>query len=128
MQNTVVVHWENGALLRGVTNNFFPNKEKFHVTDDDTGAVREVTFEGLKAVFFVKDLKGNPDHRERSDTERSGFGKKIQVQFRDGETLIGYSQGYVPGRRGFFVFPVDPDSNNDRVYVVTAATEDVHYF
>ncbi len=127
MQNKVVVHREAGELVKGITNNFFPNKEKFHVTDDATGEVLEVAIDGLKAVFFVKDLKGSADHRERTETERTGFGKKIQVEFNDGETLLGYSQGYVPGRRGFFVFPVDPDSNNERIFVVTAATRNVHY-
>ena len=127
MQNTVVVHFPGGTLLKGVTNNFFPNKDKFHLTDKDTGEVREIPLSGLKAVFFVKAFEGDRAYRERSDVERTGFGKRIQVDFGDGETLVGYSQGYAPGRPGFFVFPADPQSNNDHVFVMTSATTAVRF-
>lgn len=123
MQNTVVVHLPGGTLLKGVTNNFFPNKDRFHLTDKDTGEVREVPLEGLKAVFFVKGFEGDRSYNERTDVERTGLGKKMQVDFKDGETLVGYSQGYTPNRPGFFLFPADPQSNNDRIFVVTAATK-----
>ena len=127
MRNMVVVHFPGGSVLKGITNNFFPNKDKFHLTDKDTGEVREVLLSGLKAVFFVKGFDGDPTYRERTDTERTGLGKKIQVDFNDGEVLVGYSQGFTPNRPGFFVFPADPDSNNDRVFVVTAATKAAHF-
>lgn len=127
MQNTVVVHFPGGTLLKGVTNNFFPNKDKFHLTEKDTGEVREIPLTGLKAVFFVKAFEGDRAYQERADVERTGFGKRIQVDFGDGETLVGYSQGYAPGRPGFFVFPADPQSNNDRVFVLSAATKAVRF-
>jgi hypothetical protein len=127
MQNTVVVHLGDGTLVKGTTNNFFPNKEKFHLTVKDTTEVREVLLTNLKAVFFVKNFEGDPNYRERADAERSGLGKRIDVEFKDGETLAGYSQGYSPNRPGFFVFPADPESNNDRVFVLTAATKSVHF-
>ena len=127
MQNKVVVHSPGGTLIKGITNDFFPNKDRFHVAEDGTGELKEVVIADLKAVFFVKDYAGNSDYQERTDVERVGFGKKIQVEFSDGETLIGYSSGYAPNRPGFFVFPADPDSNNDRVFVITAATKDVHF-
>lgn len=123
MRNMVVIHFPGGNVLKGITNNFFPNKDKFHLTDSGTGEVREVLLSGLKAVFFVKGFDGDPAYRDRSDVERTGLGKKIQVDFSDGEVLVGYSQGFTPNRPGFFVFPADPDSNNDRVFVVTAATK-----
>jgi len=50
------------------------------------------------------------------------------VTFADGETLAGSTLGYDPNRQGFFVFPVDPTSNNVRVYAVTAAVKGVRYF
>ncbi|HUG99217.1 MAG TPA: hypothetical protein VMQ83_08580 [Gammaproteobacteria bacterium] len=127
MRNTVVIHFPGGNVLKGITNNFFPNKDKFHLTDKDTGEVREILLSGLKAVFFVKGFDGDPAYRERSDVERTGLGKKIQVDFNDGEVLVGYSQGFTPNRPGFFVFPADPESNNDRVFVVTAATKDARF-
>jgi hypothetical protein len=59
--------------------------------------------------------------------ERPGLGKRIQVKFKDGEVLIGYTSGYSPDRTGFFVFPSDPDSNNEKVFVMTAATANVSF-
>lgn len=123
MRNMVVVHFPGGNVLKGITNNFFPNKDKFHLAEKGTGEVREILLSGLKAVFFVKGFEGDAAYRERSDVERTGLGKKIQVDFNDGEVLVGYSQGFTPNRPGFFVFPADPESNNDRVFVVTAATK-----
>jgi hypothetical protein len=122
MQNSVVVHFPDRTLVKGFTNNFFPNKEKFHLTHKDAGEVREILLAGLKAVFFVKRFRWRRDYQERTDVERTGVGRKMRVAFRDGETLVGYSQGFSPGRSGFFLFPADPQSNNDRVFVLTAAT------
>jgi len=127
MRNTVVVHFLDGTVFKGVTNNFFPNKDKFHLTEKDSGEVREIPLAGLKAVFFVKDFEGDRAYQERADTERAGLGRKLQVDFKDGETLIGYSQGFSPERPGYFVFPVDPESNNDRIYVVAAATKGARF-
>ena len=122
MQNTVVAHFRDGTLVKGVTNNFFPNKPGFHVVDKDSGARHEIATADLKAIFFVKDFAGDATRDERNDVDRTGFGKKMRVEFDDGETLVGYCQGYSPNRPGFFLFPADPGSNNDRVFVVTAAT------
>ena len=55
------------------------------------------------------------------------MGKRIQVKFKDGEVLIGYTSGYSPDRMGFFVFPSDPDSNNEKVFVVAAAAANVSF-
>ena len=127
MRNKVVVHYPGGPLLKGITNDFFPNKDLFHLTDDDTGEVHEVALTGIKAVFFVKCFDGDSSYQERSDVERTGFGKRIQVQFKDGETLVGYCHGFDKDRKGFYVFPADADSNNDRVFVITASTDDVRF-
>jgi hypothetical protein len=54
-------------------------------------------------------------------------GKKIKVIFRDGEELVGTTQGYQTGRPGFFLFPADKQSNIDRVFVLVAATRSVSF-
>lgn len=38
---------------------------------------------------------------------------------------VGTTQGYQAGRPGFFVVPADKGSNNERCFVVTAATAEV---
>jgi len=127
MVNKVVLQFIGGKILKGTTEDFFPNKETFHLKDSETGTNTQINFPNLKAVFFVKSFAGNPEYREKTDAERAGFGKKIRVVFNDGETQIGYTQGFAPNRPGFFVFPADPDSNNDRIFVITRSTREVQF-
>jgi hypothetical protein len=89
--------------------------------------IQEINTIQLKAVYFVKSFEGKPDYQKRNDVERVGLGKKIKVEFKDGETLVGYTQGYAPNRDIFIVFPCDPESNNDRVFVMTKATATVAF-
>jgi hypothetical protein len=127
MQFQVVVHFVDGRLLKGYATDFFPNKESFHMTQEGGGETHEIKISGLKGVFFVKTFDGDPKRTERKDMERVGMGKRIQVKFKDGEVLIGYTSGYSAERPGFFVFPSDPDTNNEKVFVVTAATANVSF-
>lgn len=122
MQNRIIVRFSDGKILKGTTADLFPNKAVFHLKDKENGSIQEIDIFNLKAVYFVKCFDGNPGYQERDDIERVGLGKKIKVQFKDGEILIGYTQGYSPNRDIFIVFPSDPDSNNEKVFVVTNAT------
>jgi len=122
----IVARYRDGKILKGTTQNFFPNKPVFHVKRQaGTGpeALVEVNLESLKAVFFVRDFGGNPKYDERKqllDGERPQ-GRMIEVAFRDGELLVGTTTGYDPKRPGFFLFPIDPAANNMKVYVVSGA-------
>lgn len=127
MKNQVVAHYADGRILKGWAVDFFPNKPSFHLEKEGSGETLDVQVGELKGVFFVKTFEGNPGAAKRGDVERAGLGKKIQVDFADGETIIGYTSGYSPARAGFFVFPADPEDNNDKVYVVTAATKSVNF-
>jgi hypothetical protein len=49
------------------------------------------------------------------------------VEFKDGEILAGYTSGYTPTRVGFFVFPADPESNNEKVFILNRATKKVDF-
>jgi len=122
MLNNVVLHFKDGVVRKGTTDDFFPNKPSFHFNDVE-GSAKVIPVNSLKAVFFVKSFTGNPDYNERDDVDRAGFGRRIRVTFKDGETQEGYTQGFSPERQGFFVFPCDPSSNNDRIFVVSDATE-----
>lgn len=128
--NRVVVRYRDGRLLKGVTNDFLPTKDRFHVVAADAAAGArpvEILLADLKALFFVKDYTGHPEHVEAGnfDPSKPATGRKIRVVFADGETLVGTTQGYQPGRPGFFVVPADAGSNNDRCFVVSAATKEV---
>jgi hypothetical protein len=127
MQNTVVARYPDGTLVKGVTNNFFPNKSTFHIEDRGSGERREITTAELKAVFFVKDFEGDSTRDDRADVDRTGFGRKMQVEFQDGETMVGFCQAYAANRPGFFLFPADPESNNDRVFIVAKAVRSAEF-
>lgn len=127
MQNKVIVHHVDGRLQKGVTEDFFPNKNFFHLIEKEGGTIVQIGIHDLKAVFFVKSFEGNPAYNEQHDIERKGFGRKIRVVFNDGETVTGYTQGFSAGRDGFFVFPDDPQSNNERIFVITSATKDISF-
>jgi hypothetical protein len=132
VQNKIVVRYQDGRLLKGSTTDFFPNKETFHVVPVDAQAGAkpvEVFVRDLKAVFFVKDFIGNPSYNDNKEfpSSKPVVGRKIKVTFKDDEVLIGTTQGYQPGRAGFYVVPADPNSNIDRFYVVTAATREASF-
>jgi hypothetical protein len=114
------------------TSDFVPGKDRFHVSEVSAppGAKpAEIQTKDLKAIFFVKDFAGNPERGSRNefDPAHPPAGRRIQVDFADGEVLVGTTQGYQPGRPGFFVVPASPGTNTERCYVVTASTKNVRF-
>jgi hypothetical protein len=121
----VVAHYRDGNLQRGTTLDFSPSKTSFHITTIDE-SVHEVLFEDLKAVFFVKKLPGSTDYKERKGFfARNELGKKVLVEFIDGEVIFGYTLGYSPKGLGFFMLPGDPNSNNEKIFVIHSAAKRV---
>ena len=132
MVNKVVARFADGRLVKGFTADFVAGKDCFHVSaNDGPGSPKPVriAMEALKAVFFVKDLVGNPSHKEKKefDPATPTAGRKIRVQFKDGEVLVGTTQGYQPGRPGFFLLPADKDANIERCYVVGSAATKIEF-
>jgi hypothetical protein len=130
--NRIEAHFQDGQLLKGFTTDFLPAKDHFHITAEGEPAgskPREVKVAELKALFFVKTFAGNPEHKDLADAAaaRASQGRRIRVVFKDGETLVGTTQGYDRSRPGFFVVPFDADSNNERCFVVAAATQEVAF-
>jgi hypothetical protein len=128
--NQIVARYADGRVVKGLTNDFFPAKDRFHLLPSGSapGArAQEILVADLKALFFVKDFVGTPTHNESNQFEagKPPVGKKIRVVFRDGEVVVGTTQGYQPGRPGFFMIPADEKSNNSRCFVVAAATREV---
>jgi hypothetical protein len=128
--NQIVARYADGHVVKGITNDFLPAKDRFHLFLEGcapgTRAV-EILVADLKALFFVKDLAGSPEHNESNqfDPVKPPVGRKIRVVFKDGEVVVGTTQGYQPGRPGFFLVPADGNSNNNRCFVVAAATKEV---
>jgi hypothetical protein len=128
--NKVVARFADGHMIKGTTSDFFPGRDLFHVSVLNAPAEAkpvEISTKDLKALFFVKDFLGNPQYvgRNEFDPAHPAIGRKIRVKFKDGEVIVGTTTGYQPGRPGFFILPADLNSNNERCYVVVAATQEI---
>ena len=127
----VVLRHRNGKLAKGFTQDFFPNKDRFHLipANKSSAPAIEVSMMDLKAIFMVRDFDGDPQYTERKrylEGEKPS-GRRVGVTFSDGELIVGSTLGYDPKRPGFFVFPADPRSNNIRVFAVSLAVAKVRY-
>jgi hypothetical protein len=128
----IVARFVDGGIKKGYSQDFFPNKPVFHLHSDPSApgkAQEEIPLSKLKAVFFVKSFPGNPEYHERK-AFREGekhSGRKVEVTFADGEIMQGSILSYNPQQVGFFLFPVDPLSNNLRVFIVNAALKNFRY-
>jgi len=130
VENKVVARFADGRTLKGTTFDFNPGKETFHLVDAFASAgshPAEIHTRDLKALFFVKDLAGNPQRGKSAETgpPRPAVGRKVKVVFKDGEILVGTTTGYQPDRPGFFLEPVDSSLNEERCYVVARAAREV---
>ena len=128
--NQVVAHFQDGRVLKGTTQDFAPLKPSFHlfVDGDETGKPLTVPLGALKGLFFVKTYEGNRDREARYDFEQAKQqGRRIEVTFKDGETIKGFTMGYSKDKQGFFLIPADPEGNNLRVFIVNAATSKVEF-
>ena len=130
--NKVIARFADGHMVKGVTADFFPNKELFHVRVGDVPDGEkplEINTADLKALFFVKDFEGDSQHEEGNefDPSRPPAGRRIKVVFNDGEVLLGTTTGYQPNRPGFFIVPADTGSNIERCFIVAAATKEVSF-
>ena len=97
----------------------FPDVLTVHSEND--GSPMDIDMGRIKAVFFVRDFKGN---REREPIRYYTRGPEVgalwvEVEFRDGELLEGTihnSIHHLVGN-GFFLHPSDAGSNNLLIYV-----------
>jgi hypothetical protein len=126
MANEVVAHYLDGRVVKGISLDVDPGRPVFHIKTAVQGTL-EVKLTELKALFFVKDLVGNSRRSdvlalEPSDGRARGS-YPIELEFADGEQLIGLTVRYPPVRPFFFVLPADARSNNLRVLINRAAVK-----
>ena len=130
--NKVVARYADGRVLKGTTADFFQTKDQFHLrapTALDSEKPMAILTKELKALFFVKTYEGTPERVKPKgyDPTHLPAGRPIEVKFKDGESLVGTTTGYQPGRPGFFLVPADPESNTERCFVVAAATRQISF-
>ena len=128
----IVARFIDGRIKKGYTWDLSPNKRIFHMAIDQDGQpteLEQLDLVDLKAVYFVKTFAGNPDYAERKEFADGDIpkGPKVEVAFADGEILQGSVLRYKMRETGFFLFPVDPKSNNLAIFVVNAAVKKFGY-
>ena len=120
----VAAHFVDGRILKGLALDFRPSQPTFLLRlRDATDPVEAISIRlaDLKALFFVKEFEGDPNYRASTGTDRTSLlEQQVRVRFRDGEVLRGTSPSRDLSGVGFFLIPMDPRSNNRRIYVVTA--------
>jgi len=125
MANEVVAHYLDGRLVKGISLDVDPGRPICHIRTDQ-GAL-EVKLSDLKALFFVRDLAGRSGRKDILQLEpgdgRARGAYPIELEFQDGERLVGLTVRYPPVRPFFFVLPADAGSNNVRVLVNRAAVK-----
>ena len=122
----VIARFKDGSLIKGKIHDFFIDNSKFRF-ETTKGEKRKISVEELKAIFWVKDFQGNKNHRDKFNFDLDIGGRRIRVRFFDGELIIGHTIGYSPNKPGFFMVPLDTESNNKGVFVIKSATEIIEF-
>ena len=132
LKKKVVVKYQNGDIVKGWVEEFKPERESFilfPLIEYSEEERMEIKFSPLKAVFFVKDFIGNKDYKKvrtfNIDIKITPSQRKLIINFKDGENLYGTSHNYGRFKMGFFVYPIDPKDNNERIFVVRTATDSI---
>jgi hypothetical protein len=116
----VVVHFLDGRLLPGYSDNFFPAENEIMVREAMSEEVVTVHLRQVKVVCFVRSLssEGRDRNREPAPLLFQGVpGRRIELAFKDGEHMQGIATLHARPTQGFFVTPLNPRSNNVQVYV-----------
>jgi len=127
----LVVRFVDGHLLRGYANAFSPERGHLDVSPRVNCPANErllVPFSRVKAVFFVKSLSGDPGRIDDQTFDELSVGaRRVEVTYRDGESMRGSTVSYKPNARGFFLQPPNGRGNNQRIYVVSAAVARIRF-
>lgn len=119
MQNDVVAHYLDGTIVKGISMDVAPGKTFCHIRTDE--GTSKVEFKDLKALYFVKDLVGDPERNDSQEVQEDDIRRRgsrlLEIVFKDDERLVVLCNSFPPKTERFFVLPVDMDSNNQRIMV-----------
>ena len=127
MQNEVVAHFIDGRIVKGTSLDVNPAKPNCHLRTDD--GVENVSLDDIKALYYVKSLAGDSERDDSlevvEDDIRLRGSKRVELVFKDTERLVVLSNRFPLTGDRFFVLPIDPGSNNDRILVNRAALQSI---
>ncbi len=123
MANFVVANLLRGGVVKGISLDVDAAKPLCHIRTD--GGAVEVKLAEVKALFFVRDLAGDPARNDgqalAGDDPRQRGATVVEIEFKDGERIVAFTNRFPPRGAFYFVVPVDPASNNSRILVNSAA-------
>jgi len=132
----MVVHKADGTIIKGISYNFSPflnivfHLEMVDPAPTDAKAM-EIRISTLKAIFIVKSFPGNPAYKDKKCFQDEGIhlqpGRKAEIEFVDGEKTFGMIFTFDPKKIGFWLFPIDPTDNNEKIFVVSNMVKEVKF-
>lgn len=128
-EERVVIHYLDGRTLSGYGDSFLPWEEEVLVKDHLEQMVY-VQLAEVKLICFVRqhDSDGGATHQPSPPLQFVAVpGRRVHLKFRDGEEIVGLASLEAPPRGGFFLTPLNPNSNNRRVFVNLAAIENFRF-
>jgi hypothetical protein len=121
--NFVVANLLSGQVVKGISLDVDATKPLCHIRTD--AGVVKVQLADVKALFFVRDLAGDPKRNDRQavapDDPRQRGATMVEIRFKDGERIVAFTNRYPPRGAFHYVVPVDQASNNSRILVNQAA-------
>ncbi len=132
MEHKVVAHFLTKEIKKGITYDFTSDATMMHLLIlDDAGKrqVDRISLDLIKAIFFVRDHEGNNLYKEKNEFEpgKTVYGKKISVEFQDGEKIVGYSVNNPSQKKRFVMIPADSNGNNLKILINTDTIKDLAY-
>jgi hypothetical protein len=126
LRHKVVSHQKDGVLLKGYASEIQPEAPEFELVTEDQQR-EKIRFESLKALFFVKDFRGNPYNQESKTFSSCSpqWGKMARVELWDHEVIIGKIVKSPGDRDWFYIYPADSRSNNVRILLQTGNIRDL---
>lgn len=125
----VIIRFLDGRVLKAYGDSFLPWEEEMLVKDAREQIVH-VKLSEVKLIGFVKefDSDGAVTHRPSPPLQYVAVpGKRVLLKFRDGEEMVGMTSLESPPKQGFFLMPLNPNSNNNRVFVNPGALASFHF-
>ncbi len=126
----IIAHTVDGKTIKGYTGNFDRNDTYFHIVPAGEGPADRtvrIPLKDLKAIFFVRDFEGGETVPPLRGRNGAVIGKAIEVEFADGEVVIGKTLTYQGDEKGqgFFIIPLNPRDNNERIFVINSSVKQI---
>ncbi len=122
----VIVRTRDGKVYRGFSGHGYIDSSSVTVIGRD-GENTKYAHRDLKAVFFVKNFKGDPTYKTLKFLNKSP-GKKwvwMRVRFSDGEIFEGRAKNdsSLFDGPGLWLWPSDEDDNNEALFAIRKTIE-----